>query len=61
MKITMPLTLLLQEASTQAMVHECLSDGGMDPSDINSVMSDFKAKTGNSPQDSSRKINTHQR
>ena len=22
------------EASTQAMVHECLSDGGMDPSDI---------------------------
>ena len=43
------------------MVHECLSDGGMDPSDINIVMSAFKAKAGNPPQDSSRKINTHQR
>ena len=43
------------------MVHECLSDGGMDPSDINSVMSAFKTKAGNPPQESSRKINTHQR
>ena len=43
------------EASTQAMVHECLSDGGMDPSDISNAMSAFKAKTGNPPQDSSRK------
>ena len=25
------------EASTQAIVHECLSDGGMDPSDISIV------------------------
>ena len=29
----------------QAMVHECLSDGGIDPSDISKVMSAFKAKT----------------
>ena len=43
------------------MVHECLSDGGMDPSDINNVMSAFEAKTENPPQDSSRKINTHQK
>ena len=43
------------------MVHECLPDGGMDSSDINNVISAFKAKTGNPPQESSRKINTHQR
>ena len=49
------------EASTQAMVHECLSDGRMDPSDISNVMSFFKAKTGNPPQDSSRKTNTYER
>ena len=47
------------EASTQAMLHECLSDGGIDPSDISNVMSAFKAKTGNPPQDLPRKINTH--
>ena len=28
------------------MVHECLTDGGI--ADINMVMSDFKAKSGNS-------------
>ena len=49
------------EASTQAMVHECLSDGGMGLSDITNVMSPFKAKVGNPPQDPSREINTHQR
>ena len=43
------------------MVHECLSDGRMDPSDINNVMSAFKAKAGKPPQETSRKINTHQR
>ena len=48
------------ETSTQTMVHECLSDGGMDPSDINNVMSAFKAKTGHPPQETSRKINAHQ-
>ena len=36
------------EDSTQAMVHECLTDGGIDPSDIDIVMSVFKAKTGKS-------------
>ena len=49
------------ETSTQTMVHECLSDGGMDPSDTNNVMSAFKAKAGNPPQESSRKINSHQK
>ena len=33
----------------------------MDPSDISNVISAFKAKTGNPPQDSSRKVNVHQR
>ena len=34
------------EDSTQAMVHECLTDGGIDPSDIDTVMSAFKSKSG---------------
>ena len=42
--------------STQAMVHECLTDGGIDSLDINTVMSAFKTKSGNPSQDSSRKI-----
>ena len=44
------------ETSTQTIVHECLSDGGMDPSDNNNVMSAFKAMAGNPPQESPRKI-----
>ena len=43
------------------MVHECLTDGGIDLSDIDTVMSAFKAKSGKPPQDSSRKIKTQQR
>ena len=43
------------------MVHECLFDGGIDPSDMNNIMSTFKAKAGNPPQEASRKINTRQR
>ena len=43
------------------MLHEYLSDGGMDPSDINNFMSAFKAKAGKPPQETSRKISTHQR
>ena len=43
------------------MADECLSDGRIDPSDINNVMSAFKAKAGNPPEESSREINTHQR
>ena len=34
------------------MVHECLTDGGIDPSDIDNVMSAFKANSGKSPQQS---------
>ena len=37
------------------MVHECQSDGGMDPSDINNVMSAFKAKAGNPPHEHKEK------
>ena len=43
------------------MVHECLADGRIDPSEIDTVMSAFKAKSGKSSQDSSRKIKVHQR
>ena len=32
------------EDSTQAMVHECLTDGGINSSDIDAVMSAFNAK-----------------
>ena len=39
------------EDSTQAMVHDCLTDGGVDPSEIDTVMSAFKAKSGKPPQD----------
>ena len=45
MKMTI-LLIILPEPSTQTMAHECLSDGGIDPSDINNVMSAFKAKDG---------------
>ena len=43
------------EDSTQAMVHECLTDGGIDPSGIDMVMSVPKDQHGKSSQDSSRK------
>ena len=33
--------------SNQAMVHECLTDGGIDQSDINALMSTFNAKVEN--------------
>ena len=49
------------EDSTQAMVHECLTDGDIDPSDIGTVMSAFKAKSGKPSQDSPRKIKVHPR
>ena len=49
------------EDSTLVMVHECLTDGGIDPSDIDTVMSAFKAKSGKSSQESSRKTKVHQR
>ena len=39
------------ETTTQTMVHECLAEGGTDPSDIQNVMSVFNAKGGNLSQD----------
>ena len=48
------------ETATQTMVHECLAEGGTDPSDIQNVMSVFNAKGGNSSQDSPRKFQVHQ-
>ena len=47
------------ETPTQTMVHECLAEYGMDPSDIHNVMSSFNAKGGISSQDSPRKIQLH--
>ena len=43
------------------MVHECLAEGGTDPSDIQNVMSVFNAKRGHSSPDSPRKFEVHQR
>ena len=43
------------------MVHECLAEGGTDPSDIQNVMSVFNAKGGHSSQDSPRNFQVHQR
>ena len=48
------------EDSTQAMVHECLTDGGIDPSNINTVMSAFKAKW-KTISSFFKKIKVHQR
>ena len=49
------------EDSTQAMVYMCFTDGEIDPSDIHTAMSDFKAKSGKPSQDSPRKIKVHQK
>ena len=49
------------EDFTEAMVHECLADAGVDPSEIDTLMSAFKAKSRKSLQEFSRKIKVHQR
>ena len=49
------------ETPTQTMVHECLTEYGTDPSDIQNVMSVFNAKGDIPSQDSPRKIQVHQR
>ena len=49
------------ESTIQAMVHECLTECGTDPSDIHNVMSVFNAKGVIPSQDSPRKILVHQR
>ena len=48
------------EDSTQAILHECLTDAGIDPSNIDTDMSGFQAKNGKPTQDSPRKIKRSQ-
>ena len=47
--------------STQTLVNKCLAESGIDPTDIQNVMSVSYAKRDISSHDSSRQIQTHQR
>ena len=47
--------------STQTLVNKCLAESGIDPTDIQNVMSVSHAKRDISSHDSSRQIQTHQR
>ena len=47
--------------STQTLVNKCLAESGIDPTDIQNVMSVSHAKRNISSHDSSRQIQTHQR
>ena len=49
------------DTSTQTLVNKCLAESGIDPTDIQNVMSVSHAKRDISSHDSSRKIQTHQR
>ena len=49
------------DTSTQTLVNKCLAESGIDPTDIQNVMSVSHAKRDISSYDSSRKIQTHQR
>ena len=49
------------DTSNQTLVNKCLPDSGIDPTDIQNVMSVSHAKRNISSHDSSRKIYTHQR
>ena len=49
------------DTSTQTLVNKCLPESGIDPTDIQNVMSVSHAKRTISSHDSSRKIQTHQR
>ena len=49
------------DTPTQTLVNKCLAECGIDPTDIQNVMSVSHAKRGISSHDSSRKIHTHQR
>ena len=49
------------DTSTQTLVNKCLVESGIDPTDIQNVMSVSHAKRNISSHDSSRKIHTHQR
>ena len=47
--------------SAQTLVNKCLAESGIDPTDIQNVMSVSHAKRSISSHESSRKIHTHQR
>ena len=49
------------DISNQALVNKCLADSGIDPTDIQNVMSVSYAKGNISSHESSRQIQTHQR
>ena len=49
------------DTSAQTLVNKCLADSGIDPTDIQNVMSVSHAKRNISSHDSSRKIHIHQR
>ena len=49
------------DTSTQTLVNQCLAESGIDPTDIQNVMSVSHAKRDISSHDSSRQIQTHQR
>ena len=49
------------DTSTQTMVNKCLAESGIDPTDIQNVMSVSHAKRDISSHDSSRQLQTHQR
>ena len=48
------------DTSAQTLVNKCLAERGIDPTDIQNVMSVSHAKRNISSHDSSRKIHTHQ-
>ena len=49
------------DTSTQTLVNKCLAENGIDPTDIQNVMSVSHAKRDISSHESSRQIQTHQR
>ena len=49
------------DTSTQTLVHKCLAESDIDPTDIQNVMPVSYAKRDISPHDSSRQIQPHQR
>ena len=49
------------DTSTQTLVNKCLAESGIEPTDIQNVMSVSYAKRDISSHDSSRQIQTHQR
>ena len=48
------------DTSTQTLVNKCLAESGIDPTDIQNVMSVSYAKRNISSHESSRQIQTHQ-